>query len=158
MYTCTVAHTIEPAASGRAKCRGCGEPITKGELRLGARLPNPFDGEKEMTLGFHLICGAYKRPEPFLEAANQTKEEIIDRAHPVGRLLNTFLDICRFDELSHGRSHTGIGLQHLGQGIGVNVTEVDAGAIGLEPLGDGAADALRAASNQNILRQAPSDR
>ena len=76
-----MAHTIEPAVSGRAKCRGCGQPIAKGELRLGARLPNPFDDEKEMTLWFHLLCGAYKRPEPFLEAANETKEEIADRGH-----------------------------------------------------------------------------
>lgn len=60
-------HVIEPAASGRAKCRGCGEPIAKGALRLGERLPNPF-GEGEMTLWFHPGCGAYKRPEPFLEA------------------------------------------------------------------------------------------
>ena len=61
--------TIEPAASGRAKCRGCGEKIAKDELRLGARLPNPFDEESELTLWFHLICGAYRRPEPYLEAA-----------------------------------------------------------------------------------------
>ena len=64
-----MANTIEPAASGRAKCRGCGEKIAKEELRLGARLPNPFDEESELTLWFHLTCGAFKRPEPFLEAA-----------------------------------------------------------------------------------------
>ncbi len=75
-----MAHTIEPAASGRAKCRGCGQPIAKGELRLGARLPNPFDDEKELTLWFHLLCGAYKRPAQFLEAASQTKEALADRA------------------------------------------------------------------------------
>ena len=80
-YTCTVAHTIEPAASGRAKCRGCGHAIAKGELRLGARLPNPFDEEKELTLWFHLLCGAYKRPAEFLEAASDTKEETVNRAH-----------------------------------------------------------------------------
>lgn len=62
-----MGHTIEPAASGRAKCRGCGEKIAKGELRLGARLPNPFV-EGELTLWFHLECGAYKRPGPYLEA------------------------------------------------------------------------------------------
>ena len=28
-------HLIEPASSGRAKCRGCGKLIAKGELRLG---------------------------------------------------------------------------------------------------------------------------
>lgn len=74
-----MAHTIEPAASGRAKCRGCGQPIAKGELRLGARLPNPFDEAKELTLWFHLLCAAYVRPEPLLEAAKDTEEELADR-------------------------------------------------------------------------------
>lgn len=74
-----MAHTIEPAASGRAKCRGCGEPIAKGELRLGARLANPFDDEKELTLWFHLPCAAYTRPEPLLEAMGASSEEIPNR-------------------------------------------------------------------------------
>ena len=59
-------HVIEPAASGRAKCRGCGGRIAKDELRFGERQPNAF-GEGEMTLWFHLPCAAYKRPEPFIE-------------------------------------------------------------------------------------------
>lgn len=70
-----IVHTIEPAASGRAKCRGCGEKIAKDELRLGARLANPFV-EGELTLWFHLLCGAYKRPEPYLEAARAMPESI----------------------------------------------------------------------------------
>ena len=61
-------HVIEPASSGRAKCPGCDHPIAKGELRFGQRQPNAF-GEGEMTLWFHLPCGAYARPEPFLEVA-----------------------------------------------------------------------------------------
>jgi hypothetical protein len=68
-------HIIEPASSGRAKCRGCDHKIAKGELRFGERQPNAF-GEGEMTLWFHLMCGAYKRPEPFLEAlTNQERVE-----------------------------------------------------------------------------------
>lgn len=62
-----MAHTIEPASSGRAKCRGCGKPIAKGELRFGERLPNPFADEGDMTLWFHPICAAYKRPESLAE-------------------------------------------------------------------------------------------
>ena len=62
-----MAHVIEPASSGRAKCRSCDQPIAKGELRLGERQPNAF-GDGEMTLWFHLPCAAYSRPEPFLEA------------------------------------------------------------------------------------------
>jgi hypothetical protein len=64
-------HVLEPAPSGRAKCRGCGQAIAKGEIRFGERLPNPF-AEGEMTLWFHLRCGALKRPEPFLEALSST--------------------------------------------------------------------------------------
>jgi hypothetical protein len=74
-----MAHVIEPASSGRAKCRGCGNRIAKGVLRLGERLPNLF-GEGDMTLWFHLPCGAYKRPGPFLEALAATAEPIGDAA------------------------------------------------------------------------------
>lgn len=62
-----MAHVIESASSGRAKCRSCDQPIAKGDLRFGERQPNAF-GDGEMTLWFHLTCGAYSRPEPFLEA------------------------------------------------------------------------------------------
>jgi hypothetical protein len=65
-----VSHVFEPAASGRAKCRGCGKPIPKGELRFGERLPNPF-AEGEMTLWFHPLCAAYKRPEALLRALEE---------------------------------------------------------------------------------------
>lgn len=60
-------HTIEPAASGRSKCRGCGRNIPKNTLRLGERLPNPFAEGTEMTHWFHVPCAAMKRPEVFLE-------------------------------------------------------------------------------------------
>ena len=60
-------HVFEPAASGRSKCRGCGRALQKGEIRFGERLANPF-AEGEMTLWFHPMCAAYKRPESMLEA------------------------------------------------------------------------------------------
>lgn len=69
-----MSHVIEPASSGRAKCRGCERAIAKGELRFGERQPNPF-GDGEMTLWFHTTCAAYKRPEPFLEAAQDADLE-----------------------------------------------------------------------------------
>lgn len=72
-YNSAVAHVIEPASSGRAKCRSCDRAIAKGELRFGERQPNAF-GEGEMTLWFHLPCAAYSRPEPFLE----TQEALAD--------------------------------------------------------------------------------
>lgn len=72
-------HTIESAASGRAKCRGCGRAIAKGELRLGERIPNPFADAGLATLWFHLRCGAYKRPEILLEALEATSETVRER-------------------------------------------------------------------------------
>ncbi len=68
-------HCIEPATSGRAKCRGCGRPIGKGELRFGERLPNPY-AEGEMTLWFHPACAAYKRPQSLLEALASSAAEV----------------------------------------------------------------------------------
>jgi hypothetical protein len=60
-------HVFEPAPSARARCRGCGRAIGRGELRFGERMPNPF-AEGETTLWFHPLCAAYKRPEPVLAA------------------------------------------------------------------------------------------
>jgi len=73
-------HVIERASSGRARCRACGTKIDAGTLRFGERLPNPFgeDGS-EMTLWFHLPCGAFTRPEPFLEALDTNSDAIDDR-------------------------------------------------------------------------------
>ncbi|MEM7282248.1 MAG: hypothetical protein AAF438_11540 [Pseudomonadota bacterium] len=70
-------HTLEPASSGRAKCRGCGQKIEKGEIRLGERQPNPF-GDGEMTLWFHPTCAAFKRPEVFLEVLDTCDASGID--------------------------------------------------------------------------------
>jgi hypothetical protein len=69
-------HSIERASSGRAACRGCGAKIAAKEWRLGERLPNPFaDGEgAEMTHWYHLTCGAFRRPEAFLEALAASTE------------------------------------------------------------------------------------
>ena len=60
-------HVFEEAPTGRSKCRGCGQPIARGEVRFGEGLPNPF-AEGEMTHWFHPLCAAYKRPEALLEA------------------------------------------------------------------------------------------
>ena len=73
-----MANVFEPAASGRSKCRGCSRPIARGELRFGERLPNPF-GDGEMTIWFHPLCAAYKRPEPLLQALAEAQVLIPDR-------------------------------------------------------------------------------
>jgi len=72
-------HVFEPAPTGRAKCRGCGQAIAKGELRFGERMPNPF-AEGEMTLWFHPRCAAYKRPEAVLQALAEAAERPPDAA------------------------------------------------------------------------------
>jgi hypothetical protein len=72
-----MGHLIEPAATGRAKCRGCGAPIAAGVLRFGETVPNPF-GEGETTHWFHLECAAFKRPETFLEAVGSRTEPLDD--------------------------------------------------------------------------------
>jgi Poly(ADP-ribose) polymerase and DNA-Ligase Zn-finger region len=74
-----MGHVIEPASSGRAKCRGCGGAIAKGELRFGERQPNAF-GEGEMTLWLHLRCAAFKRPEPLLETLAESQGASVERA------------------------------------------------------------------------------
>ena len=77
-------HVFEPAPTGRAKCRGCGRTIEKGEVRFGERIPNPF-AEGETTLWFHPLCAAYKRPEAVLGTLAQAREgapdpEALERA------------------------------------------------------------------------------
>src|SRR4051812_35383946 len=60
-------HVFEHASTGRAKCRGCKQPLAKGELRFGESVPNQF-GEGEVTHWFHPKCAAYKRPDSLLQA------------------------------------------------------------------------------------------
>ena len=71
-------HVFESASSGRAKCRGCGVAIAKGELRFGERLPNPF-ADGEITHWFHPRCAAFKRPEPLVQALGESGEGIPGR-------------------------------------------------------------------------------
>lgn len=71
-------HVFEPAASGRSKCRGCKQPLAKGELRFGEALPNPF-GEGEVTHWFHPVCAAYKRPDAVIASLAAATNPIDDR-------------------------------------------------------------------------------
>jgi hypothetical protein len=66
---------IEPASSGRAKCRGCGEKIGKGALRFGEKLENPF-ADGEMTHWFHMDCAAFKRPEALLQTLGKRSQPL----------------------------------------------------------------------------------
>ncbi|MGE5615849.1 MAG: hypothetical protein ACM3X5_02930 [Bacillota bacterium] len=88
-------HVFESAPSARSKCRGCGRTLQKGELRFGERMPNPFAEGTELTLWFHPLCAAYKRPESLLDALagnsaqmpNREALEAAARASLVGRRL-----------------------------------------------------------------------
>jgi len=70
-------HVFEHAASGRAKCRGCAQPIERGALRFGERVPNPY-AEGETTFWYHPLCAAYRRPEALLEALPVAPPELTD--------------------------------------------------------------------------------
>lgn len=74
-----VPDSIQAAPTGRAKCRGCGNAIAKGELRFGETGPNSF-GEGEATSWFHLACAALMRPEKLLPVVEATTDELPERA------------------------------------------------------------------------------
>jgi len=72
------AGIFEIASSGRARCRGCGGVIARGEMRFGEVLPNPF-ADGDLTVWFHPACAAWKRPAPLLEALSGTDQTVVDR-------------------------------------------------------------------------------
>jgi ribosomal protein L37AE/L43A len=69
---------IERAATGRAKCRACGQAVAKGDERFGEALPNAY-GEGESRFWFHLRCAACSRPEAFLPVLEQAQVEATER-------------------------------------------------------------------------------
>lgn len=69
-----MAHSIERATSGRAKCRACKQTIVKDSYRLGEEVPNAF-GEGTSTHWYHLACGARQRAEAFLVAWRAFKDQ-----------------------------------------------------------------------------------
>ncbi len=98
-----MTHIIEPASSGRAKCRGCGEAIKKDALRFGERAPNPF-GEGEATYWFHLICGACRRPDEFLSVEGASVEESIRQLAEAGQRHYRLPRIARVERAPSGRA------------------------------------------------------
>jgi hypothetical protein len=68
---------LERAASGRAKCRSCGEKIEKDALRFGEELPSAYgEGEGASVFWFHPRCAAHRRPEKFLPVAREGGEAV----------------------------------------------------------------------------------
>lgn len=78
-------HVVERAATGRAKCRGCGQPIAKDSWRLGEAVPNLFaDGEgAESRHWYHVSCAAFRRPEACLQALEGTTASVPDRERAI---------------------------------------------------------------------------
>jgi poly [ADP-ribose] polymerase len=76
-----MAHTIEPAKSGRAACRTCRQPIAKGELRFGEEVPNAFSDSGEPSYQWHhLPCAATKKPAQLKLALASFTGEVPGRA------------------------------------------------------------------------------
>lgn len=74
-----MAETIEIAKTGRARCRGCRQPIEKGALRFGEEQPSPF-AEGMQWAWYHLPCAAKSKPVPLKAAMDAFGGEIPDRA------------------------------------------------------------------------------
>ena len=95
-------HVFEPAASGRSKCRGCGQALARGEMRFGERLANPY-ADGEMTLWFHPLCAAYKRPETMLEALGQGEAPDRDALERAARSSSAQRRLARIDGAERAR-------------------------------------------------------
>lgn len=104
-----VPDSIQAAPTGRAKCKGCGNAIAKGELRFGETGPNSF-GEGEATNWFHLACAALMRPEkllPVLEASTDAVAERawLEEAARIGVEHRRLPRLVRAERASSGRAH-----------------------------------------------------
>jgi hypothetical protein len=101
---------LEPARSGRARCRGCGQTIQKGELRFGEEIPNPFGDEGETTQKwFHLPCAAEKRPEKVQAALGAfggeiPQRDVVDEAIAAGITNPGLVPVARAERAPTGRA------------------------------------------------------
>jgi hypothetical protein len=103
-----VPDVIAPAASARAKCRGCSQPIAKGELRFGESLPNAF-AEGDTLFWFHLECAACMRPEKFgtllaTYAGPLPNREWLEETAKVGAAHRRLPRLARAERASSGRA------------------------------------------------------
>ncbi len=56
-----MAHKVEVATTGRAKCRGCKQTIEKGLVRFAEEFKNPYSEDGGMSFRYwHLPCAATK--------------------------------------------------------------------------------------------------
>jgi hypothetical protein len=95
-----MAHLIERASTGRAKCRACKQSIGKGTFRLGEEVPNAF-GDGTATHWYHVECGARQRALAFLGAWDDFKglpeaTEVSDQLLHTAELGRTYYRLQRF--------------------------------------------------------------
>jgi hypothetical protein len=82
-----MAHKIEVAPSGRAACRGCKQPIAKGEPRFAEEFPNQFADDGGMSFRYwHLACAASKLANE-LQAALAAYEGAIENRASIDALV-----------------------------------------------------------------------
>lgn len=74
-----MGHIIEPAKSGRAKCRSCKKAIEKGSLRLGEEILDPFGSGGTTHVWHHVDCAAEKKPDELKAAIADYPDEIPGR-------------------------------------------------------------------------------
>jgi hypothetical protein len=74
-------HLVEIAPSGRARCRGCKQPIAKDAPRFAEEAPNPYSEEGGMAHRYwHLACAAPKLANELGAALAAFDGPIEDRA------------------------------------------------------------------------------
>lgn len=99
---------IQRAATGRAKCRACGQGIARGQERFGEGLPNAY-GEGESLFWFHLLCAACSRPEslsPVLAQSEAPPEErqVLEALADEGRVEPRLTRVARAERAATGRA------------------------------------------------------
>ncbi|MDP6442832.1 MAG: PARP-type zinc finger-containing protein [Pirellulaceae bacterium] len=72
-------HLIEPAKSGRAKCRKCREKIERDSLRFGHEVLNAFDDGGMSHQWYHLKCAAEKLPLDLASTLQTFDGDVPDR-------------------------------------------------------------------------------
>ena len=102
-------HSLQVAPTGRAKCRGCGKSIARGELRFGETGPNSY-GEGEATTWYHVSCAALMRPDQILPVLGTTAEQVAERQELMelateGVRLVRLPRLVRAERASSGRAH-----------------------------------------------------
>jgi hypothetical protein len=76
-----MAHKIEIAPSGRASCRGCRQPIAKGDCRFAEEYRNQFSEEGGMSFRYwHLPCAATKLANELAAALAVYDGPVVDRS------------------------------------------------------------------------------